>query len=80
MNSKNIVIFGVVIVVLAAVAFYLLFTNQNSGQSQLPQPAQQATPSEQSTAANPTTPSAAATFDTNDNLDQSIQDLNIIQK
>jgi preprotein translocase subunit YajC len=92
-SKKTIGIAAIVIVVLAAGIFYFV-SSPNAGQTQVPQPAGQATQSGQSVATTGTPPSlvvAAATgsattsasptakFNASDNLDQTIQDLNVIQ-
>jgi cytoskeletal protein RodZ len=94
MKSKKIIgIVTIVIVVLAAGIFYFI-SSRDANQTPLLQPTSQAAQTGQSAATTGTPPSHAvsaatgsaassagptATFNTNDNLDQAMQDLSAIQ-
>lgn len=74
MSSEKTIIIGAIAVIAAAIGIFYFFILRNPNQNPLPQAGQQSL-------ATSTAPSSGApAFETNDNLDQALQDLNLIEK
>lgn len=77
MNSKKTIVIGAVIVLALAVGAFSFLIPRNTARNARVQTSSQPQPS---LAASTAVSSGTAAFDTNDNLDQAIQDLNTIEK